>query len=160
MRSTTARSDFEDEVRRITGGEGLDVIMDALGPTSFRKDYRLLRPGGRLIMYGLSEVQSGTGKRDIPAAAAEPGADAAGDDALVEEPRGDEREQGRLRPQHAPLVGRRGRPRPGPRAAASRASKRATLKPVVAEAFPFDRAADAHRFIEERRNVGKVVLVP
>ena len=60
--------DFEQEVRRITGGEGLDVIMDALGPTSFRKDYRLLRPGGRLIMYGLSEVQSGSGKRDIPAA--------------------------------------------------------------------------------------------
>ena len=43
------------------------MIMDALGPTSFRKDYRLLRSGGRLIMYGLSEVQSGTGKRDIPA---------------------------------------------------------------------------------------------
>ena len=36
----------------------------------------------------------------------------------------------------------------------------AELKPVVAEAFPFDRAPDAHRFIEERRNVGKVVLVP
>ena len=33
------------------------------------------------------------------------------------------------------------------------------LEPVVAEAFPFDRAADAHRFIEERRNIGKVVLV-
>jgi NADPH:quinone reductase-like Zn-dependent oxidoreductase len=33
-------------------------------------------------------------------------------------------------------------------------------KPVVAEAFPFDRAADAHRFIEERRNIGKVVLTP
>jgi hypothetical protein len=31
---------------------------------------------------------------------------------------------------------------------------------VVAEAFPFDRAPDAHRFITERRNVGKVVLVP
>jgi NADPH:quinone reductase-like Zn-dependent oxidoreductase len=30
----------------------------------------------------------------------------------------------------------------------------------VAEAFSFDRAADAHRFIHERRNVGKVVLVP
>ena len=74
-------------MRRITGGEGLDVIMDALGPTSFRKDYRLLRPGGRLIMYGLSEVQSGSGKRDIPAAAAKPGPDAAGDHAVVEEPR-------------------------------------------------------------------------
>jgi NADPH:quinone reductase-like Zn-dependent oxidoreductase len=34
------------------------------------------------------------------------------------------------------------------------------LRPVVAEAFPFDRAPDAHRFIEERLNVGKVVLVP
>jgi NADPH:quinone reductase-like Zn-dependent oxidoreductase len=34
------------------------------------------------------------------------------------------------------------------------------LDPVVAEAFPFDRAADAHRFIAERKNVGKVVLVP
>ena len=31
---------------------------------------------------------------------------------------------------------------------------------VVAEAFPFDRAGDAHRFIAERRNIGKVVLVP
>ena len=32
--------------------------------------------------------------------------------------------------------------------------------PVVAEAFAFERAADAHRFIAERRNVGKVVLTP
>jgi NADPH:quinone reductase-like Zn-dependent oxidoreductase len=35
-----------------------------------------------------------------------------------------------------------------------------TIDPVVADAFPFDRAADAHRLIAERRNVGKVVLVP
>ena len=34
------------------------------------------------------------------------------------------------------------------------------LKPVVAEAFSVDQAPDAHRFIAERRNVGKVVLVP
>ena len=47
--------DFEAEVMRITGGEGVDLVMDALGPTYFRKDYRLLRPGGRLVMYGLSE---------------------------------------------------------------------------------------------------------
>jgi synaptic vesicle membrane protein VAT-1 len=57
--------DFEQEVRRITGGEGVDVIIDATGPTSFRKDYRLLREGGRLIMYGLSEASTGTG-RSIP----------------------------------------------------------------------------------------------
>ena len=34
------------------------------------------------------------------------------------------------------------------------------LEPVVAEAFPFERAGDAHHFIAERRNIGKVVLVP
>jgi NADPH:quinone reductase-like Zn-dependent oxidoreductase len=28
----------------------------------------------------------------------------------------------------------------------------------VAEAFPLERAADAHRFLAERRNIGKVVL--
>jgi NADPH:quinone reductase-like Zn-dependent oxidoreductase len=32
------------------------------------------------------------------------------------------------------------------------------LRPVVAEAFPLERAADAHRLLAERRNVGKVVL--
>jgi NADPH:quinone reductase-like Zn-dependent oxidoreductase len=34
------------------------------------------------------------------------------------------------------------------------------LKPVVAKAFPFDQAGEAHRYIGERRNVGKVVLTP
>jgi NADPH:quinone reductase-like Zn-dependent oxidoreductase len=58
--------DFEAEIKRITGGEGVDLVIDALGPSSFRKDYRLLRPGGRLVMYGLSEG-SKDGKRDIRA---------------------------------------------------------------------------------------------
>ena len=34
------------------------------------------------------------------------------------------------------------------------------LEPVVAESFPFERAGDAHEFIAQRRNVGKVVLFP
>ena len=34
------------------------------------------------------------------------------------------------------------------------------LSPVVAQAFPFERAGEAHTFIQERRNVGKVVLTP
>ena len=50
-------------------------------------------------------------------------------------------------------------PRPGARAAQP-AAEQGEFEPVVAEAFPFERAADAHRFIAERRNVGKVVLTP
>ena len=96
-------TDFAAEAMRASGGTGLDLIIDALGPSSFRKDYRILRAGGRLVMYGLAEVQTGE-KRDLPALLrARP--DAAGDVAVVEESADDEREQGRLRPQPAQVVG-------------------------------------------------------
>ena len=143
---------------RITAGEGVDLILDALGPTSFRKDYRLLRPGGRLVMYGLSEASEG-GRRDLPATlkalAKMPLAtmpwwkslammnenkgvfglnmlkwwDSEGDLDRVTGPLMADLEQGRL-------------------------------EPVVAASFPFERAGEAHEFIGARRNVGKVVLFP
>ena len=34
------------------------------------------------------------------------------------------------------------------------------LEPIVAESFPFERAGDAHQFIADRKNIGKVVLAP
>jgi len=34
------------------------------------------------------------------------------------------------------------------------------IRPHVDRAFPFDQVADAHRYLEERKNIGKVVLVP
>ncbi len=150
--------DFEAEVTRITGGEGVDLVIDAIGPASFRKDYRLLRSGGRLVMFGLSEAQP-SGARSIPAAlrslASMPLAtmpwwkslnmmnenkgvfglnmlswwDREGNLDRVTEPLLSDLEAGRL-------------------------------EPVVAEAFPFDRAGEAHEFIAQRRNVGKVVLLP
>jgi NADPH:quinone reductase-like Zn-dependent oxidoreductase len=150
--------DFAAEVRRITGGEGIDVALDALGPSSFRKDYRLLRPGGRLIMYGASEVQTGE-RRNVPAAlrtvakspfASMPWWKGLG---VMNENKGvfglnmlswwDA--EGSLDRVIAPLL---------PPLEAGE------LKPVVAAAFAFDQAPEAHRFIAERRNVGKVVLVP
>jgi NADPH:quinone reductase-like Zn-dependent oxidoreductase len=150
--------DFEAETMRLTGGEGVDLVIDALGPTTFRKDYRLLRPGGRLVMYGLSEATKG-GKRDIPAAlkslakmplATIPWWKSL---ALMNENKGIfglnmlkwwERD-GNLDRLIEPL---------GAELEAGR------LEPVIAEAFPFERAGDAHQFIAERRNVGKVVLFP
>ncbi len=150
--------DFEAEVMRITNGEGVDLIIDALGPTSFRKDYRLLRPGGRLVMYGISEASTERG-RDIPAMlkslakmplATIPWWKSL---ALMNENKGVfglnmlhwwDRE-GSFERVIEPLL---------------EGLAKGAFKPVVAEAFSFDRAPDAHRFIEERRNIGKVVLVP
>jgi NADPH:quinone reductase-like Zn-dependent oxidoreductase len=151
--------DFEQEVMRITGGQGVDVIMDATGPTNFRKDYRLLREGGRLIMYGASELASGQGRsiptlvrslmrmpmatmpwwKSLSVLSENKGVfglnmlawqDREGLDRVIE-PLREELEAGTI-----------------------------AIEPVVAEAFAFERAGDAHRFIAERRNVGKVVLVP
>jgi NADPH:quinone reductase-like Zn-dependent oxidoreductase len=34
------------------------------------------------------------------------------------------------------------------------------IRPRIDRAFPFSAAADAHRYLHERRNIGKVVLVP
>jgi NADPH:quinone reductase-like Zn-dependent oxidoreductase len=150
--------DFEAEVMRITAGEGVDVAIDAIGPTSFRKSYRALRPGGRLVMYGASELATGE-KRDMRAVlkglARMPGATMPWwkSMAIMNENKGvfglnmlkwwDT--EGSLDRAIEPL-------REG--------LDKGRIVPVVADAFPFDRAADAHRFIAERRNVGKVVLVP
>jgi NADPH:quinone reductase-like Zn-dependent oxidoreductase len=149
--------DFEAEVMRITGGEGVDVAFDAIGPTSFRKSYRSLRQGGRLIMYGASELQTGE-TRDLRAvvsgllrmpAASMPWWKSF---AIMKENKGvfglnmlDWWDREGLDRVTEPL---------------QEELEKGRLKPVVSEAFPFDRAADAHRFIAERRNIGKVVLVP
>jgi NADPH:quinone reductase-like Zn-dependent oxidoreductase len=151
-------ADFEAETMRLTGGEGVDLVIDALGPKSFRKDYRLLRPGGRLVMYGLSEAAKETG-RDLPALlrslakmplATMPWWKSL---ALMNENKGIfglnmlkwwDRE-GSLDRVTEPLMAD---------------LEQGRLEPVVAKAFPFEQAGEAHKFIAERRNVGKVVLFP
>jgi NADPH:quinone reductase-like Zn-dependent oxidoreductase len=130
-----------------------DVIMDAIGGKSLRTGYNLLAPGGRLVAFGASSVMSGERRNLITAARA-----------AARMPRFNLIKQmsaskaviglnmltlwdhaGTLEPWIAPL---------------REMLDDGTIVPVVAEAFPFDRAADAHRFIAERRNVGKVVLTP
>ena len=149
--------DFEAEVMRITNGQGVDVAMDAIGPSSFRKSYRSLRSGGRLVMYGASEISTGE-TRDLRAVvkglARMPGATMPWwkSLAVMNENKGVfglnmlkwwDAEQS-LDRAIEPILAGLGK----------------EYVPVVAEAFPFDRAPDAHRYIAERRNVGKVVLVP
>jgi NADPH2:quinone reductase len=44
--------DFETEVKRLTGGRGVDVVYDAVGAATFEKSLNCLRPRGYLIFYG------------------------------------------------------------------------------------------------------------
>jgi NADPH:quinone reductase-like Zn-dependent oxidoreductase len=144
--------DFADEVRRISGEESpLDLIVDGIGAKSWKDGYGLLRPGGRLVMIGASSFVSGE-KRNLPRAAMN----------LAKVPRfnpikmsSESRAviglnmlrlwdaRGTLDEFIEPL---------------SQWLDQGLLRPVVSEAFPLERVADAHRFMGERKNVGKVVL--
>jgi NADPH:quinone reductase-like Zn-dependent oxidoreductase len=131
-----------------------DLVLDALGGASHRRSYAMLRPGGRLVAYGASAVVTGE-RRNLLRAAPQALRMIRGFD-LIKQMEASRTvvglnmltlwdDRGTLAPWVEPLQGLLGD---------------GTLRPVVHEAVPFDRAADAHRIIQSRANVGKVVLVP
>ena len=44
--------DFLARVREMTGGDGVDVVVDSLGGPLSLRSFRALRPGGRLVVFG------------------------------------------------------------------------------------------------------------
>jgi NADPH2:quinone reductase len=46
--------DFEPEVKRLTGGKGVDVVYDSVGKTTFEGSLNCLRPRGMLALFGAS----------------------------------------------------------------------------------------------------------
>jgi NADPH:quinone reductase-like Zn-dependent oxidoreductase len=131
----------------------MDIVLDAIGGASFRASYDALRPGGRLVAFGASAVMSGE-KRNLLAAVR----------AALRMPRFNLISQMsdskaviglnmlRLWDSYGTLAPFTG--------ALRELLDDGTIQPVVAEAFPFAQAAEAHRYLSERRNIGKVVLVP
>ena len=145
--------DWEKEVRTLTRGRGVELILDPMGGPYWKKNYRLLRPTGRLGVFGASTVtESRVGR--IPAVlkllTQVPLFNTL---SLMDVNRGvfgvnlghlwDEAEK--VREWALEILD-------GVRAG--------WLKPHVDRSFPFAEAASAHRHIEERRNTGKVLLVP
>ena len=144
--------DFAAEVRRIAGEDApLDLVVDGIGAASWKASYKLLRPGGRLVMIGAASFVTGE-KRNLGKAAVN----------LAKVPRfnpikmaSDSKaviglnmlrlwdSRGTLEEYIEPL---------------NQWIEQGLLRPVVAETFPLDRVADAHRYMGERKNVGKVVL--
>jgi NADPH:quinone reductase-like Zn-dependent oxidoreductase len=143
--------DLAREVLRLTGGRGVDVVLDPIGGKNLETSYRLLAPLGRLIIYGVSAVTSGERRSWWRAARAVMQMPSFRPLSLMNKNRGvfglnlahlwDERRQLTNAMQLLLLELEAGR-----------------LQPVVARSFPLEQAADAHRFIHSRANIGKVVL--
>jgi NADPH:quinone reductase-like Zn-dependent oxidoreductase len=144
--------DFADEVRRITGEQQpLDLVMDAIGGKSFRQSFSLLRTGGRLVCFGASSVQSGE-RRSRPRALK----------ALAQMPRFHplklmSESKGVIGLNMLALFDAKGSLADYTRPLAEWMQE-GKIRPVIAEAFPLERGPDAHRFMHEGKNVGKVVL--
>ncbi|MBV9214231.1 MAG: zinc-binding dehydrogenase [Actinobacteria bacterium] len=145
-------SDFVEEVRRIGGAtEPLDLALDAVGGRSFRKSWSLLRPGGRLVCFGVSAVTSGE-RRNLLAAGR----------TLVGTPWFNPL---RMMPVSKSVIGLNMLSLWDAKGSLDEFVEplrewveSGQLRPVVSEAFPLERGPEAHRYIQERRNVGKVVL--
>ena len=132
----------------------MDIVMDAIGGPSFRESMQMLRPGGRLVAFGASSISQGE-KRNMLKVLPKALSMMRGFN-LVEQMHQSKSviglntlglwdDRGTLEPWISPL---------------QELMADGTIRPVVFEAVPFDRAGDAHRMLGERRNVGKVVLVP
>lgn len=145
--------DYVEEVRKLTGGRGVDVVLDALGGKDWKKGYSLLRPGGMLIPFGWANMAQ-KGKRRLTRVL--------GQFAhmpwwtpvkLMHENKGisgvnmghlwEEREM-MTDAVHALLE----------------LYRNGAIEPHVDRCFPFEKAGEAHAYIEAGRNVGKVLLTP
>jgi NADPH:quinone reductase len=58
--------DFVARVRDLTGGQGVDVVLDSLGGPISLRSFRVLRPGGRLVVFGRYATLS-HGRKNWPA---------------------------------------------------------------------------------------------
>jgi NADPH2:quinone reductase len=131
-------SDFEADVKRITGGAGVQVVYDSVGRTTFDKSLNCLAPLGMLVLFGASSgpvppfdpiVLSHKGSLFLTRPTL--GHYTATREALIERA-GD-------------VLGR---------------VERGELALRIEHVYELERAADAHRDLEGRRTTGKLLLVP
>jgi NADPH2:quinone reductase len=127
----------EEEVKRITGGKGVNVVYDSVGKTTFEKSLRCLQPRGYLVLFGQS---SGI----VPPVS--PSVLQKGSLFLTRPMLGDytaTREELERRANEVFGLLQSGK-----------------LKVNIQKTFPLAQAAEAHRIMEGRETVGKLILVP
>jgi putative PIG3 family NAD(P)H quinone oxidoreductase len=130
-------ADFEQEVRELTGGRGVNVVLDMVGGSYTLRNLRAMAPLGRLVYINFMESP----KAEI-------------DLALI---------MGRqltitgsgLRPQtieHKAEIARELEQKAWPLLSSGR------IKPVIDSVYPMEQASEAHRRMESSQHIGKIML--
>jgi len=132
------KADFEPEVKRLTGGKGVDVVYDGVGKATFERNLNVMKPRGMLVLYGMS---SGPVPPVDPAKLSEKGSLYMARTTLAHFTA--TRQELLARTSHLFRLIEDGR-----------------LKLRIAKKYPLAEAAEAHRDMEAHRMPGKLLLVP
>ena len=130
--------DFEEKVKRITGGKGVHVVYDSVGKTTFEKGLNCLARRGMMVLFGQSS--GGVGPID-PQVLNQKGSVYLTRPtlfhyvALREE----------LLERSSQVLGW---------------IRDGVLKLTIFREMPLEKAAEAHRMLEARQTAGKVLLIP
>jgi putative PIG3 family NAD(P)H quinone oxidoreductase len=130
--------DFATRVQELTSNAGVDLIQDFIGAAYWQRNLQCLKAGGRLVLVGLmggAEVKADLGlimrKRLRIIGSVMRSQPLANKIAITQ----------RFRERWLPLLAS------------------GTIRPIIDRTFPLAEAAAAHRYMEENRNIGKIVLV-
>jgi NADPH:quinone reductase len=132
------QSDFEAETKRLTGGKGVDVVYDSVGKTTFEKGLNVLRPRGRMALFGGS---SGAVPPFDPIVLTQKGS------LFLTRP-----SLGNYIATREELVARSG--------AVFGMMEAGKLKLRIAHTYPLAEAQRAHLDLEGRKTTGKLLLIP
>ena len=146
-----AYHDVTTVINGLTGGRGMDIVLDPFGGYSFAESYKLLAPLGRLMMFGVSQMSRGP-RRNLLRVLWH----------LLRMPRF---HPVRLLNDNTTVTGVN-LGHLWDHTTLLRHSMQTLLQlyqqgeitPIIAQTFPLADAAAAHRYLQERRNIGKVVL--
>jgi putative PIG3 family NAD(P)H quinone oxidoreductase len=131
-------ADFVRVVRELTGGRGVDVVLDMVGGEYFARNIEALALEGRLVE--IATQRGATAELVIPT----------------------------IMQRRLTITGSTLRARPvADKGAIARAVhtnvwpliESGAVKPIIFKTFPLARAADAHRLLESSEHIGKLVLV-
>ena len=147
------KQDWQPQLMQLTNGRGVDLIIDPIGGAHFKKSYDALRHTGRLGMFGVSSGSANglSGKLKMLKAA-------------IQMPRF--HPLGLFNKNRGVFGLNLGHMWHEPEKVALwmrdilRGVDEDWIRPHVDQAFSFDDVGKAHRRLEERKNIGKVVLIP
>jgi NADPH:quinone reductase-like Zn-dependent oxidoreductase len=143
--------DYVKEVKRLTEGQGVDLVLDALGGPDWEKSYSLLRPAGHLICFGWANMASSTHRNPVKVLGQFLSMKRFSPMKLMSENRTVSGVNVGHLWSEAEMMGEE-------LDALLALYQEGKIRPHVDKVFPLSHAADAHRYIQERKNVGKVLF--